>query len=289
MAFLISNGVNMYEEYWGFTEKPFQNTPDPRFFYFSAQHEDALMKLTYTVAQDLGCGMLTGIFGCGKTLLAKVLLSELDREKRYAHAFITNPLVAEPAELLRAIVRGLNPQALPDKKTELLADPLLEKLSNILLDNIRDGKKNVVFIDEAQTIEDLRLFEQLRLILNFQLENRFMLTLLILGQPELKEKIESLKPFDQRVVVRCHLGALSEDEVARYINHRLKVAGRTDIEEKPIFDFPAIKLISQYSGGIPRRINTLCDFALMSTSAKKSQDIGSDLIESVIKDFNIAK
>lgn len=276
----------MYEEYWGLTEKPFQNTPDPRFFYFSPQHEDALMKLTYAVAQDLGCGMLTGIFGCGKTLLAKVLLSELDRE-RYAYTFITNPLVSEPAELLRAIVRGLSPQVLPDKKTELLADPLLEKLNIILLDNMRDGKKNVVFIDEAHTIEDMRLFEQLRLILNFQLENRFMLTLLILGQPELKEKVESLKPFDQRVAIRCHLGALSEGEVGKYINHRLKVAGKSDIEEKPIFDSKAIKLIHQHTGGIPRRINTLCDFTLMSTFAKKVQDIGTDLIGSVIKDFNL--
>lgn len=277
----------MYEEHWGLNDKPFQNTPDPRFFYFSTQHEDALMKLTYTVAQDLGCGMLTGIFGCGKTLLAKVLLGELDREKRYAYCFINNPFVSEPAELLRAVVRGLSPQALPDKKTELLVDPLLEKLNVILLNNMQDGKRNVVFVDEAHTIEDVRLFEQLRLILNFQLENRFMLTLLMLGQPELKDKVESIKPFDQRVAVRCHLGPLSEDETAKYINHRLKVAGRADAENRPLFDSKAVKLIQQHSGGIPRRINTLCDFALMSGFAKKAQEIGTDTIESVIKDFNI--
>lgn len=279
----------MYEEYWGLTEKPFQNTPDPRFFYFSAQHEDALMKLTYTIAQDLGCAMLTGVFGCGKTLLARVLLSELDREQRYTYTFITNPLVSEPAELLRAVVRGLSPQALPEKKTELLADPLLEKLNLILLDNMRDGKKNVVFFDEAHTIEDMRLFEQLRMMLNFQLENRFMLTLVLMGQPELKGKVESLKPFDQRVAVRCHLGPLTEEDVSKYINHRLKVAGRADIEERPIFDAKAVKLVFQHSGGIPRRINTLCDFALMTSFAKKVQNIGIDSVESVIKDFNITK
>lgn len=156
------------------------------------------------------------------------------------------------------------------------------------MDNLRDGKRNVVFIDEAHTIEDMRLFEQMRMILNFQLENKFMLTLLIMGQPELKDKVESLKPFDQRVAVRCHLGPLSEEEVAKYINHRLKVAGKADIEEKPVFDPKAIKSIFQHSGGIPRRINTLCDFSLMSTFAKKSKDIGQDLIESVIKDFNLS-
>lgn len=277
----------MYEQYWGLKEKPFQNTPDPRYFYMSPQHEDALMKLTYTVAQDLGCGMLTGIFGCGKTLLGRVLAKELDKN-RYACAFLTNPLVSEPAELLRGIVRGLSPQILPDKKTELLTDSLLEKLNVILLNNIQDGKKNVIFIDEAHTIEDSRIFEHLRMILNFQLEDKFMLTLFMLGQPELKDKIESLKPLDQRVAVRCHLGTLNEEETGKYVNYRLKVAGKEDIAERPIFDTKAVKIIVQHSGGIPRRINTLCDFALMSSFAKKAAGIGPDLIESVIKEFNLS-
>lgn len=277
----------MYEQYWGLKERPFQNTPDSRYFYFSLQHEDALMKLTYVIAQDLGCGMLTGIFGCGKTLLANVLSKELDKN-RYTYCFINNPLVSEPAELLRAIVRGLSPQPLPEKKTELMADSLLEKLNSILMNNIQDGKKNVIFIDEAHTIEDMRLFEQMRLLLNFQLENKFMLTLLILGQPELKDKVESLKPFDQRVSMRCYLGPLNEDEAAKYINHRLKVSGRENPEEKPIFNLGAIKLIHKYSAGIPRRINTICDFALMSSFAKKAQSIDGDMVDSVIKDFNIS-
>lgn len=278
----------MYEQYWGLKEKPFQNTPDPRYFYLSPQHEDALMKLTYVVAQDLGCGMLTGIFGCGKTLLGRVLLRELDKE-RYAYCFINNPFVSEPAELLRAIVRGLSPQDhLPDKKTELLTDSLLEKLNTILLNNIRDGKKNVVFIDEAHTIEDARMFEQLRMILNFQLEDKFMLTLLVLGQPELKDKVEAIKPLSQRVAVRCHLGALNEDELASYINYRLKVAGRDEAPGKSIFNPKSIKSIYEHTAGIPRRVNTLCDFILMSSFAKKIETIEPDLIESVIKDFNIS-
>ena len=276
----------MYEQYWGLKEKPFQNTPDPRYFYLSSQHEDCLMKLTYVIAQDLGCGMLTGVFGCGKTLLGKVLLKELGKE-RYGSCFITNPLVLEPQELLRAIVRGLSSQTLPDKKTELLTDSLLEKLNIILLDNIRDGKKSVIFIDEAHAIEDNRLFEQMRLILNFQLEDRFMLTLFVLGQPELKNKIESLKPLDQRIAIRCHLGALSEEEIANYIIHRLKVGGRHNVEGKPIFNSEAIRVIFHYSGGIPRRINTLCDLALMSSFAKKKEFVSSDLVESVIREFNL--
>lgn len=275
----------MYEQYWKLSEKPFTNTPDSRYLFLSNQYEDALMKLSYVVAQDLGCGMLTGIYGCGKTLLGKVILNGMGKE-RYSCAFINNPVVSEPAELLRAVVRGLSPQPLPEKKTELLADPLLEKLDVILRDNLKDGRKNMVIIDEAHTIEDPRIFEQMRLLLNFQLENKFLLTLLILGQPELKDKIVSSKPLDQRVTVRCFLGALNEEDVGKYINHRLKISGRNDGAES-IFDKESIKAIAKHAGGIPRRINTICDLALMSGFAKKIDKINSDLIGTVIKDFNI--
>lgn len=277
----------MYEKYWNLNERPFQNTPDPRYLYLSRQHEDALMKLGYAIAQGLGCGMLTGVFGCGKTLLGRAVLNDLGKD-RYRCAFITNPCIFEPAELLRAVVRGLSPQALPDKKTELLADPLLERLNSILFDNVREGKQNIVIVDEAHTIEDLRLFEQLRLILNFQTEDKYLLTLLILGQPELKDKVEGLKPFDQRVAVRCHIAALNEEEVAGYINHRLKVAGATPASGEPIFGKESVKLVFEYSGGIPRRINTLCDFALMSGFARKVRKVEPELLNSVIKDFNLS-
>jgi len=276
----------MYEQYWNLKEKPFQNTPDPRYLYLSPQHEDALMKLSYVITQGLGCGMLTGVFGCGKTLLGRAILNGLGTD-RVRSAFITNPSVSEPAELLRAVVRGLNPQALPEKKTELLADSMLEKLNNILLDNTREGKQNIVIIDEAHTIEDGRIFEQLRLILNFQLEDRFLLTLLILGQPELRDKVDASKPLDQRVAVRCHLDALKEDEVGNYINHRLKVAGREDPAGNQVFSSEAVKAIFQHTGGIPRRINTLGDLVLMEGFAKKAQKIEKDAVNSVIKDFNL--
>jgi len=138
--------------------------------------------------------------------------------------------------LIRAIVRSLNPQGLPEKKTELLVDPLLEKLYATLVDNIREGKENIVIIDESHAIEDPRIFEQLRLILNFQSENRFLLILLLLGQPELRDKIDAIKPLAQRVPIRCHLDRLTADSVNSYIGHRLKVAGDEaagDSEIKP--------------------------------------------------------
>ncbi|HDN84797.1 MAG TPA: AAA family ATPase [Candidatus Aerophobetes bacterium] len=279
----------MYEQYWNLREKPFQNTPDPRFLYLSSQHEDALMKLTYVVAQNLGAGLLTGVFGCGKTLLAKVILKDLGQQK-FCTAYISNPLVGEPSELIRAIVRALSPQQLPEKKTELLIDPLLEKLHNILVDNIREGKENIVIIDEAHTINDTRIFEQLRLILNFQTEEKFLLTLLILGQPELKSKIEAIKPLAQRIPIRCHLEPLSEEEVAGYIEHRINVAsqGESSSGLRPTFDKEATKIVYNYSGGIPRRINTLCDLVLLSGFAKKIEKIDAKFVESVIKEFNLS-
>ena len=276
----------MYEQFWGLKEKPFQNTPDPRYLYLSAQHEDAIMKLSYCITQGLGCGMLMGVFGCGKTLLGKALLNDLGKDK-VRSAFITSPSYTEPAELLRAIVRGFNPQALPDKKSDLLADPLLEKLNAILTDNVRDGKENIVIIDETHTIEDVKLFEQMRMLLNFQLENKFLLTLLLFGQPELKDKVENNKPLDQRVAVRCSLGPLGEDDVDKYLSHRLKVAGRPD-SGNPVFNKDAVKAVFQYSGGIPRRINTLCDLTLMSGFAQKAEKVDVNLVNSVIKDFNLS-
>lgn len=279
----------MYEQYWNLKEKPFQNTPDPRFLYLSPQHEDALMKLTYVIAQNLGCGMLTGVFGCGKTLLARVILRDLG--PKFCAAYVNNPVVAEPAELIRSIVRSLSPQSLPEKKTEVLLDPLLEKLYTILLDNIRDGKENIIIVDEVHTIEDTRVFEQLRMILNFQTEERFLLTLILLGQPELKDKVDALKPFSQRIPIRCHLGPLAEEDIARYLEFRINTASNEGVpagELKALFDKDTVKAIFAYSGGIPRRVNTLCDLVLLSGFAKKTTKIDANLIASVVKEFNLS-
>ncbi len=280
----------MYEAYWGLKEKPFQNTPDPRYFYMSSQHEDAVMKLTYAVAQGLGSGMLTGVFGCGKTLLARVLRKDLG-EERFCWAYVNHPSNMGPVEIIRSILRELSPQALPEKKTELLLDPLLERLYNTLLDNVREGKENIVVVDEAHTIEDNKVFEQLRLILNFQLEDRFLLTLLILGQPELKAKVDALKPLSQRIPIRCHIGPLKQEEVASYIQHRLSIAQDKENQAgvSPDFnDTEVLKTIFSHTGGIPRKINTLCDFVLLSGFARKIDKISVDFVEGVIKEFSLS-
>lgn len=280
----------MYESYWNLKEKPFQNTPDPRFLYLSSQHEDSLMKLTYVVAQNLGAGMLTGVFGCGKTLLARVILKDLGPQK-FCAAYINNPRVTEPGEIIRAVVRLLRPQELPEKKTELLVDPLLEKLHGILIDNINDGKENIVIVDEAHTIDDPGVFEELRLLLNFQSNDKFLLTMILVGQPELREKVDAVKPFAQRIPIRCHLDVIDEKEVDRYVTHRIEVAADRSGNAAgitPVFSQDAIGEITSHTGGIPRRINTLCDLTLLSGFAKKIDKIDGDFIRSVVKEFNVS-
>jgi general secretion pathway protein A len=269
----------MYEAYWKLKEKPFRNTPDPRFFFSSSQHEDALLKLTYAAAESMGAAMLTGVFGCGKTLIGQALLRDLGPE-RYRVAFINNPQVTSP-ELLRSIVRNLKATELPQKMTDLMADALLEVLQDVLLNNMRDGKETVVIIDEAHIIKDDSIFETLRLLLNFQLQDKFLLTLFLFGQPELRDKVSNYKQLEQRVAMRCHLDRFDEKESAGYITHRMKVAGREDA----VFTPEALKVIYEKTGGIPRRINHLCDLSLLTGLGRKADKIDGAIVERSSKEF----
>ncbi len=262
----------MYEEYWELKEKPFLNTPDPRFLYYSAQHEEALSRLLYTVQERVGAAILTGVFGCGKTVIARALLGELSNEK-YKMSYMSNPRLND-IELLRMIVYNLGVKEPPVSKTDVL-----NILKGILLDNMRNGKGTVVVIDEAQSIDDDEIFEEIRLLLNFQLEDTFLLTLLLIGQPDLSQRINNNVQLEQRINIKCHLAGLAAKDVEAYINHRLKVADRAE----PIFTKKAITSIVNYSGGIPRRINRLCDLCLLSGFAAKVDKIDDDIVKDEIK------
>jgi len=269
----------MYEAYWGLKEKPFENTPDPRFFYYSSQHEESLYRLLYAVKEQKGAAMLTGIFGCGKTLLGRTILRELGKDI-YRVAFLTNPQM-DYIELIMAIANSLGATDLPTKKTEVLTNVVLGSISTILENNMKDNKKTVVIIDEAHVITDKHVWEGLRLLLNFQTDDRFLLTLLLLGQPELKGNLDSNKQLSQRIAIRCHLGVLGQEDTFKYINHRIGIAGAT----KHIFSEDALNLIYDKSGGIPRRINQICDLALLIGFGRKVAKIESDIITEVSKDL----
>ena len=196
----------MYEEYWGLSEKPFQNTPDPKFLYLSGEHEEALMRLIYVVQEKLGAAMLSGVFGCGKTILAWALLKELG--ENYKSAVVSNPAL-NSTELLREICYQLGiKESLPYEKTDLM-----HLIDRILRNNFNDSKDTVIIIDEAHLISDIAVFEELRLLLNLQLKDRFLLTLILIGQPELEEKIINNKQLSQRIAIKYHLDRLNEEDI----------------------------------------------------------------------------
>lgn len=267
----------MYENYWGLKEKPFENTPDPRFLFYSSKHEEALMRLLYAVRERKGAAMLSGEYGSGKTLLSRVVMAKLLNEgERYKVALIVNPAIPKE-ELLSEIVYQFGGEPTKDdKKSELL-----RKLNDILYRNMGDSKHSVIIIDEAQAIEDESTLEEIRLLLNFQLNEIFLLTLLLVGQPELKDKIDRIPQFKQRLAIKYHLGTLEFNETDRYIKHRCKVAGR----EEPVFSDKAIGLIYDASKGVPREINNLCDLCLVIGMGEKVNIINEDIAAKVIRDM----
>jgi len=268
----------MYKEYWGLKGKPFKNTPDPRFLYYSKEYEDTFMKLIYTVEEQMGAAMLTGVFGCGKTVLAHALLKELG--SNYKVALISNPSL-NSEELLMTIAKQLGAKDLPLKKTEVLINLLLDAINEILISNLRDSKGTVIIIDEAHVIEKTEVFEKIRLLLNFQLEDRFLFTLIFMGQPELRRKIKNIEPLEQRIAFKCSLSSLSLEDTKKYIVRRLSVAGR----DKPIFAESAVNLIYKSSDGIPRRINHICDLSLFVGFDKKVDIIDEEIVEEAMKEL----
>jgi len=267
----------LYEEHWGFKEKPFENTPDPRFMYYSSKHEEALTRLLYTVTQKKGAGMLTGEYGSGKTLISRVVMAKLlSEDENYKVALIVNPAIPKEellAEILYQFELDINKE---DRKSDLL-----RKFNDVLYKNMNNKKHSVIIIDEAQAIEEESTLEELRLLLNFQLNNMFLLTLLLVGQPELRDRIERLPQFKQRLAIKYHLSTMDLPETSEYIMHRCRIAGRVE----PIFSDKAVTLIHNASRGIPREINNICDLCLVIGMGNKAQAIGEAIAQDVIKDI----
>lgn len=266
----------MYESYWGLNEKPFENTPDPRFIFYSNEHKEAIARLLYVVREHKGAALLTGEYGSGKTLLTRVLWHELQEEKKYQSVFILNPRLSG-FEFIQEIVHQLGGnETQAANKIELF-----HALHKILYANHNAGKHSVIIIDEAQAIQDRDIFEEIRLLLNFQLDNAFLLTIVLIGQPELKYTVMSLPQFMQRMAVRFHLKAFSEPETKEYILHRMTVGGA----KRALFEEASFGEVYRCSGGIPRRINTICDLALLVGFGKNSNSISQSIITEINQDL----
>ncbi len=266
----------MYINYWGLSEKPFENTTDPRFLYNSNQHYQALAKLMYIITERKGAGVLTGTFGCGKTVIGRAILKELDKNS-YRSAYITNPQLTE-IELLKVIAYHLGIVSIEPSKSDIL-----KMVEELLVNNHRDGKHTVIIIDEAHVIEDVKVFEELRMLLNLQDDYNFLLTLILIGQPELLQKIENIKQLDQRISIKCQLTNLSREDTGEYIIHRLNIVSRRE----PIFTSEAIDFIYQQSAGIPRRINQICDISLFTGFVRKATTIGPEIVQEAIEGTGI--
>src|SRR5213595_450550 len=264
----------MYESYWQLSEPPFDNSPNPKFFYLSPEHEEALVRLVYTVRHRKGCGMLTGEYGCGKTTLSWALIQRVEAE-RYEIGLLTNPSWTA-TDFVREVLYQLGIDSQGTTKTDLL-----HQLNDVFFRNFQAGRDSVVIVDEAQLIDDDAVFEELRLLLNFQTDERFLVTLLLIGSPELAVKVRRLKHLDQRITLRYHLNTLDLSHTTNYIAHRLKMAGR----RTQLFTDEAIKLIFDFTRGTPREINNLCDVALLVGYSKRTKEIGEKIIAEVIKDM----
>lgn len=258
-----------YGMHWGLRELPFENVPDPRYYFPSPHHEESLHRLLYGVQSRKGAVMLTGEIGCGKTLLSRTLIRHLLTDQ-YDTALIADPSFGS-TQLLREVLYQLGVDATGSEMD------LRHRLNDRLLENFKRGVDTTLIIDEAQAIQDQQMFERLRLLLNFQLSERFLLTLVLLGQPELKERVGAIPQFYQRIALQYHLGPFTATEVAEYIRFRLKVAGAT----KLIFTSPACSLIFRLSGGIPRKINALCDLCLLVGSLSRAKFVDRALVERV--------
>lgn len=264
----------MYESYWGLTEPPFDNSPNPKFFYLSPEHEEALVRLVYTVRHRKGCGMLTGEYGCGKTTLSRALIQRLEAE-RYEIGLLTNPSWTA-VDFLREALYQLGVETAERGKPDLL-----HLLHETFFRNYQQGRDTVIIVDESQLIDDDAVFEELRLLMNFQTDDRFLVTILLIGSPELAAKVRRLKHLDQRITIRYHLNTLDYTHTAAYIAHRLKMAGRP----AQVFTEGAIKLIFDFTRGTPREINNLCDVALLVGYTKRVPEIGEKIVAEVIKDM----
>jgi len=265
----------MYMEYYKLREKPFNVTSDPNFLYMSKRHKEAFTHLIYGIKERKGFIEITGEVGTGKTTLCRALLNKLDPNTKAA--FIFNSDLSE-LQLLQAIVEDLGIRG--GKRTKI---DLFNKLNSFLIEQLRQGNNVVLILDEAQNLKP-KVLEQMRMLSNLETEKEKLFQIILVGQPELRDKLNSsnLRQLRQRIGIRYHILPLERDEVAGYINHRLYIAG-SDGSVK--FTDDAITKIYEYSTGIPRLINILSDKALLLGYVLETYEITSGIIEKSIEEI----
>lgn len=265
----------MYCQFYGLKERPFNVTSDPSFFFSSRKHEEALSHLFYGVTQRKGIIVITGEIGTGKTTLCRFFLEQL--KKNTKTAFILNPYFSE-VQLLEAIMKdfGIN----VSNKTRL---SFIWEFNRFLLNEAEGGHNVVLIVDEAQNLKPRQL-EQVRLLSNLETQKDKLIQIVLVGQPELNRRLDlyELRQLQQRIMVRYHITPLDSEEIKNYIKHRLSVAGSLD---RIKFTDETLQIISDFSKGIPRLINIICDRALLAGFVEETNIIDLDIIKKSLKEL----
>jgi len=269
----------MYESFFGLNERPFSKTPDPRYLYMSKGHREALARLLYAV-EERDLVLLTGEIGCGKTTLSRKLMDELD-EEAYRIILFVNPRLT-PMEFLRGLALRLGVEEPAPGKTDLL-----EQIGQVLYDFYQRDICPVLVIDEAQLVPHKETFDEIRLLTNYQLDDQNLISVVLMGQPELRKRLAHpvYEPLCQRVGMQYDLKPLSLDETVEYLDFRVRTAGGV----AGLFLPEAASLVHEYSGGIPRKINHAASLALLEAFGRESRRVSAEILEAVMEELVLTR
>jgi len=269
----------MYKQYFGLTRNPFEISPDPFFYHPTPRHNEALANLHYGVGRRKGFIVITGEVGTGKTLLVRCLLSEL-RKNNIAFGYVFNPLLPV-VEFFQYIMADFGLPYSGRTKTEMLLD-----LNRFLIQRHARGLITALVVDEAQALRT-ELLEEIRLLTNLETSQQKLLQIVLMGQPELEAVLDSpeLRQLKQRVALRCQLQPLDAQQTHAYVLSRLERAGAA--AEPPIFSGEALDKVYEYSRGIPRIVNTLCENSLVNAFAREQRPVAAEIVSEVAADFRL--
>jgi len=270
----------MYETHWHLEQKPFENTLDPRFYFPGEPHQAALLKLRYAVESRRSAALLAGMPGSGKSLLVGLLRQMLSEQFRpFVHLVFPQMPLADLLAYLAGEMGGGTPAGLPSPQESV------RRIEQLLGDNVRAGRHAVVAIDESHLLDDGQTLETLRLLLNLEPGGRPALTLLLVGQTGLLPVLDRMPQLEERLAVKCLLRPLTAAETAEYVRHRLRAAGA----QAEIFEPEALATLHELTHGVARRINRLCDLALLIAYAEGQSIITASTLESVCDELvNVA-
>jgi type II secretory pathway predicted ATPase ExeA len=263
----------MFEAFYGLREKPFRKTPDPRYLYLNDAYEEALERLAFAV-EEVELSLLTGEVGCGKTLLTRALVDRVG--ERSEVGMILNPRLS-PRQFLRTVAGELGV-----KEPRFHASDLLDQIHARLLELDEQGRSALLVVDEAHLIPGKPTFEEIRLLTNFQLDDRNLIAIVLVGQPELRERLRhrSYRALTQRIGAEFHLTPLPAGDAVPYVHHRLTVAGAT----RPIVSDGAILRLHAAAGGIPRVLNHLLTQALLEGMARGAALVDEEVAAAAVAD-----